>query len=277
MPDNYRDRRRIPRVLHPRAVWLETLRRIQRLEERQDETDRLLDAVFSDAAYEHGVAGLNGQRARKELVKALFDQLRFAMVVETGTHFGDTAGYLAREFDVPVHTCELTPRYFRVARHLLRELRDVHVHHLDSRALLRELAADRNVTSLLTFFYLDAHWHDDLPLAEELDLIARHWTQWVAVIDDFQVPHDAGYGFDDYGRGAQLTLDYIMPVLQGHRLPAYFPARRSEEDTGARRGCLVTAAPPLTSTLASSPLLRPSLIGPSESVDNKRRRTSNEP
>jgi hypothetical protein len=239
------------------------LHRIQRLEDRQDETDRLLDAVFSDTVYQHGETGLNGQRHRNALVRDLFDRFQFAIVVETGTHFGATAGYIAREYDVPVHTCELTPRYFYTARHLLRELQDVHVHHLDSRALLRKLAAVGQATSVPTFFYLDAHWNDDLPLREELDLIASHWTEWVAVVDDFQVLDDAGYGYDDYGGGVRLTLEYVAPVLQRHRLEAFFPAQSSQAETGARRGCLVTGAPPLSGALAASPLLRPSSMGPS--------------
>lgn len=239
-----------------RAVWLDTLTRIQRLEDRQDETDRLLDAVFSDAGYQHGETGLNGQVARRRLVRDLFDRFRFAIAVETGTHFGTTTGYFACEYDVPVHTCEVTPRYFHAARQLLRELSDVHVHRLDSRALLRELAADGQTASLRTFFYLDAHWYDDLPLAEELDLIATHWTEWVVVVDDFQVPYDAGYGYDEYGGGLSLTLDYIAPVLQRHGLGAFFPALPSAQETGARRGCLVTSSPSLSGTLAESPLVR---------------------
>jgi hypothetical protein len=265
MPDSHRYRPRVSRLLRPRAVWLDTVRRIRRLEDRQDETERLLDIAFSDAVYQLGEAGLNGQRARKVLVEDLFDRFRFAMVVETGTHFGTTAGYLARTYGVPVHTCELTPRYFHAARHVLRELEDVHVHHLDSRSLLGELAGGAHAPLVPTFFYLDAHWNEDLPLAEELDLIARHWPEWVAVVDDFQVPHDAGYGFDDYGGELRLTLDYIAPVLHRHRLAAFFPAQSSAEETGARRGCLVTGAPPLAGSLAASRFLRRSSIGQSES------------
>lgn len=257
MPEKLRYRVSPSRLARAPAVFLETLRRIQRLEDRQDESDRLLDAVFSDAVYHPGDGGLNGQSGRKLLVKSLFEQFQFATVVETGTHFGATTGYFATEYGVPVHTCEVTPRYARVASHLLRELPDVHVHELDSRALIRELVADGQALSLPTFFYLDAHWREDLPLAEELDLVASNWTEWVALVDDFQVPHDAGYGFDDYGNGLRLTLDYVAPVLQRHRLRAFFPARPSSEETGARRGCVVIGAPHLSSALANSSLLRP--------------------
>jgi hypothetical protein len=50
------------------------------------------------------------------------------------------------------------------------------------------------------FFYLDAHWYDDV-LAEEFDLIAEHWARYVVMIDDFVVPHDPGYEYDTYAAG----------------------------------------------------------------------------
>jgi hypothetical protein len=93
------------------------------------------------------------------------------------------------------------------------------------------------------FFYLDAHGWGALPLAEELALAFRHWPAAVVMVDDFQVPGDAGYGFDDYGDGEALTLGY----LAGHRvLPphVWFPACASEHESGARRGCVVLAGAP---------------------------------
>ena len=30
------------------------------------------------------------------------------------------------------------------------------------------------------------------------------------MIDDFQVPDDSGYGYDDYGSGATLSRDYLL-------------------------------------------------------------------
>lgn len=96
-------------------------------------------------------------------------------------------------------------------------------------------------------------------------MIAHQWTDRVAVIDDFQVPDDAGYGLDDYGYGACHTPDYGGSALQRHRLPACFLAQSSEEETGAHRGCLVSGTRPLSSASPASPCLPPSWISPSES------------
>jgi hypothetical protein len=48
-----------------------------------------------------------------------------------------------------------------------------------------------------------------LPLVDEIALAFRHWPEAVVMIDDFAVPGDPGYGFDVYGAGQALRLDYL--------------------------------------------------------------------
>ena len=61
------------------------------------------------------------------------------------------------------------------------------------------------------------------------------------MIDDFQVPDDPGYGFDDYGEGKVLNLDYLRDVISKFDISVFFPICRSEQETGAKRGCVVLA------------------------------------
>ena len=70
------------------------------------------------------------------------------------------------------------------------------------------------------FVYLDAHWAEELPLAEELCIVASAWTRCVVMVDDFQVPGDSGYAYDDYGPGLALTEDYLPASIlkDGHSL-----------------------------------------------------------
>lgn len=111
----------------------------------------------------------------------------------------------------------------------------------DSRELLRRLARDVTVPKDRVFFYLDAHWGDDLPLREELAIIGKAWSKPVLLIDDFEVPGDPGYGFDDYGPGKTLTMSYLAcDELQGYA--CLVPALRSDDETGACRGCVVLVA-----------------------------------
>jgi hypothetical protein len=85
------------------------------------------------------------------------------------------------------------------------------------------------------FFYLHAHWNDDLPLAGELDLVFSRCSAAVVMIED------SGYGYDDYGPGKALVEDYIAPAVRAHGLCAFYPATPSAEEGGGRRGCIVLA------------------------------------
>ena len=64
----------------------------------------------------------------------------------------------------------------------------------------------------------------------------------MVVVDDFEVPGDTGYTFDDYGPGKRLCVDYL-PDVPGWGL--FFPSLASAEETGGRRGCAVLVSPAL--------------------------------
>jgi hypothetical protein len=91
------------------------------------------------------------------------------------------------------------------------------------------------------FIYLDAHWYDDLPLRDECEIILSSKVESVIMIDDFEVPGDAGYGCDDYGVGKRLSLEYLRPLDDDYYYSIFFPNCKSAKETGARRGCAVIA------------------------------------
>jgi hypothetical protein len=182
----------------------------------------------------------NGQQARQRMVEDICRACGFVAVIETGTFRGTTTEFLRRTADVSVYTVESNKRYYYYSR--LRFARDRRVRVLlgDSRVFLRSAATDAKIPKRKVFFYLDAHWHVDLPLAEELATIGRNWTDSVVVVDDFRVPDDPGYGFDDYGGRNRLSL-HSLPAEALAGFAVFYPAIPSAEETGARRGCLVLA------------------------------------
>jgi hypothetical protein len=223
-----------------RARLRSLVQRVEQLEKRLRENEAIIDIVVADAVFRPDPdVGMNGQQKRKEIVELICDRFRPELAIETGTFFGSTTGYLATLLDVPVISSEIRNRYYHVARRMLRNLPNVEVRLQDSRSLLRDLASDQNLSGKRTFFYLDAHWYDDLPLADELDIIAARWPEFVAVIDDFEVPDAPGYGYDDYGAGRRLDLSLIDAAMKKHDLQAFFPRAPSQEETGQRRGCCV--------------------------------------
>jgi hypothetical protein len=71
--------------------------------------------------------------------------------------------------------------------------------------------------------------------------LSSHWPGAVEAIDDFQVPGDPEYVYDDYGAGKALTPAYIAPMVERFGLVEFFPSTRAKEETGLRRGCIVLA------------------------------------
>ncbi|MEM9827146.1 MAG: hypothetical protein AAF958_11185 [Planctomycetota bacterium] len=191
---------------------------------------------------EHGKkwgGAFNGQSFRRQIFQELVASFSFDAIIETGTYRGVTTKYMA-ETRLPLHTVEANMRYLSYARMNIRGVDEkVRTYHSDSRSFLRRLGIQGTVGGTRPFVYLDAHWHDDLPLREELEIVQEYWPDAVVMIDDFAVP-DTGYGYDDYGCGKTLNLEYLAP-LAPTSLQAFFPAVSEAGETGCRRGSVVLA------------------------------------
>jgi hypothetical protein len=206
----------------------------------------------------------NGQSARQVLVSELVVNLRPDAIVETGTYLGTTTEFLAQT-GLPVYTIEADQRNYGFARARFWRTQNVTLFYGDSRAALRKLFdwPLREMVRRTLFFYLDAHWDADLPLAEELEIVFSRCPAAIVMLDDFEVPLDPGYGYDDYGPGKVLTASYIAPVVSKHQLQTFYPTTRSIDESGLRRGCVVLAKESVHGrALSSIPLLH--LVGKTE-------------
>jgi len=186
---------------------------------------------------------LNGQRGRQAMIEEILAVFPCQSIIETGTFRGSTARYFATLGRGEVISIEAVGRYHWYSRFRLRGDRGVRLVRGDSRSALRQLGRDRRLTALPTLFYLDAHWGADLPLAEEIREIATSWRSWVAVIDDFKVPSDAGYAYDDYGPGKALDLTYLR-TSGVDALRVFWPRLPAADESGLKRGCVVITSDP---------------------------------
>jgi predicted O-methyltransferase YrrM len=182
----------------------------------------------------------NGQKSRQALFHDLVHILNPAAVIETGTFRGITTEWLAENYSGPVLTCEKEALYYLQAKARLCHLPNVGLHLQDSRLFLSEIILTFPQKVLL-LFYLDAHWECDLPLKEELQTIFASHRNAVVVIDDFRVPDDSGYGWDDYGPGKSLDIALLDGLIPAD-WKVYFPSAHSVGETGAVRGCCVIAS-----------------------------------
>ena len=79
------------------------------------------------------------------------------------------------------------------------------------------------------------------------------------MVDDFRVPGDPNYGYDDYGLGKALTDDYISAVVTNRGLVAHYPSAPASSESGFGRGCVVLSNAIIHRTkLSWMPLLRTS-------------------
>ena len=221
-------------------------------------TDRLFPHFFASLDYKRDrrLPPLNRQSGRAAIVERIINECAIQQIVETGTYRGASTAWFAG-FGLPVFTVEKNPRFAQLIRLIFADNPLVHPFEMDSVAFLDRLSKDDRTTQPTTLFYLDAHWGKHLPLSAEIQIVARSFPDAVVVIDDFEVPDDPDYRFDDFGRGKRLDVDYVKRAgVAG--LKAFFPVLRGIDEDGARRGCIVlTRNSALAERLQKIPLLRP--------------------
>lgn len=181
---------------------------------------------------------LNGQDGRRAIFRELIDTVGFTAILETGTYRGLTTSWFADHFNGPIHTCEIDKRYHYQAVANLRPRTNVHPTLEDSRRFLRRMFSELPMDGRY-FAYLDAHWHEDLPLTEEVGIILQSSRECVIAIDDFKVPGD-DYQYDDYGEGKILCLE-LLKDFKDDSIRYFFPRLAASGETGAARGVCVIA------------------------------------
>ncbi len=207
--------------------------------ERVKDLEMIVDYLVNDSKYiESDDIGFNGQLHRKKIFQDLIKSIDFDAIVETGTFDGSTSGYMASVSNLPIYTCELNEKILQIAKMRLANITNVHYYLGDSREFLSTLAESK-ISHRNILFYLDAHWNDDLPLMEEIKIINKAWQDFVILIDDFEVPGDAGYQFHDYGPRNSLTMREFYAFFSDNDLDCFLPSLPSTEETGKKRGCIV--------------------------------------
>ncbi len=78
-------------------------------------------------------------------------------------------------------------------------------------------------------------------MKEELKIISNNWKDFVIIVDDFKVPGDEGYLYDDYGQEKSLTMSVFEKEFADNGLSCFFPSLDSIDETGAKRGCMYFA------------------------------------
>lgn len=201
---------------------------------------------------------MNGLTSRLEATRQILFRCGIRQIIETGTFRGTTTEWFAK-FGIPVYTIESNRHNYEFAKLRLGGRTNVHVELGNSAEVLPTLAS-RLDPAVPTFIYLDAHWENYLPLKEEISFITANFNAAVILVDDFQVPGDPTYVYDDYGPGKALDNNYLKACwVEG--MTAYYPSTPAVEESsspiGTRSGWVVlTTNPELAAVLAQIQLLR---------------------
>jgi len=177
----------------------------------------------------------NGQQKRKELFDELM-KLSFNAVVETGMFIGSSTCYFGLSPEVNVYAVEKNAVYYMLASLRFRHMSNIHLFQNDSRKFLAQLRDDKFFPKKMVLFYLDAHG-GDVPLREEVEIITQNWSQFVIIIDDFEVPFDSGYHFNDYKGKMALSLKYF-DFTKIKNIVLFSPSAPSSCETGFKRGSI---------------------------------------
>jgi hypothetical protein len=195
------------------------------------------------------VGPFNNQKYRQRIFEEILEKCNISAIFETGTYHGTTTEYMARKSGLPVYTVELVSRNYGFCLVKFLGQSQIKMSLGDSRSFLRSYFKLSKFKNVFVFIYLDSHWYEDLPLLDELEIVFSNKIKAIIMIDDFEVPGDTGYAFDDYGPEKRLTMSYLSS-LDKYYYSAFFPKCKSEDESGLKRGCIViSTSPELTSIL----------------------------
>ena len=177
----------------------------------------------------------NGQIQRTKFITDCLSEIRFTHVIETGTFLGNSTIALACLSQLEVHSIEIERNYYEFARARLQRdypNSNVHLYHGSSDEILEEILNGMEPSENVIFLYLDAHWQNILPFQKEVSLLSSWGGTFLAVIDDFKVSNDSGYGYDVY-KDVEVSSKGITVA---EKLKWFTLKVPSESESGAKRG-----------------------------------------
>ena len=169
--------------------------------------------------------GFHGDRHLLRLVGELAAGAR--VFVETGSNVGSTLGDVARRYPhLDCHSCEPDADAHAAAQRHACVRPGVALHCETSQEFMARLERDHaELFDQPLLAWLDAHDYGfEWPLREEVAFFTSRFASGCLLIDDFEVPHDPSFGWDEY-QGQRCAFDYVEDAIHpGAAYRLYYPA-----------------------------------------------------
>jgi hypothetical protein len=184
------------------------------------------------------VLPFNGQARRLFCFSVISFLFKPTIGIETGTYYG-TSTYLFQGIPTlrKTYSIESNSVYFKVSvARLEQQVTDGNLKliHGDSKLQIAKILAGLDPETEKVIAYLDAHWEGDIPTTKEVRALLEWGGNWVAIIDDFEIPgpEGFGYGYDSYN--GEVVNTGIFDELKDFSI--LVPTEDALTETGARRG-----------------------------------------
>jgi predicted O-methyltransferase YrrM len=181
------------------------------------------------------VRPMNGQRNRLKTSFLLSEILKPDIAIESGSYLGTTTQYLVSFASKKTYSIEINNQFASIAKDRLKsdiEAGRVEIIEGNSAQHFSQIFKSISPKTSRVFAYLDAHWLENIPLLAEIQALLDWGGDFIAVIDDFYIPQDLGYGYDLY-ENHRVDISHIP---NSNEISVWIPSEKSDSESGARRG-----------------------------------------
>jgi len=137
--------------------------------------------------------------------------------IETGTNVGSTLHYIASNFpEIKCYSCEPHLKSFEFAKSKVEHFSNVTIENIVSPDFFYKIGS-KELFKKTAIFWLDSHGHGfRWPLKEEVAYITNNFNDGYLFIDDFKVPNQPHFGFDEY-KEQICNWDFIKDSLKSNQ------------------------------------------------------------
>ena len=183
----------------------------------------------------NGTFGIQGDNVMRNLIQLISEEYAPTSIVETGTYKGHTTSLFAKIFpSIPIYSCEIVVENYLEAKINTKNKQNIKIFNQSSPEFLKEII-HKGLVGKNPLFFLDAHWLNYWPLADELKIISTQLRTAIIIIDDFKVPGDLRFEYDHYDQ-TSCSVDALKPALNKKNsylllLPKYTLKDAYQKDT----------------------------------------------